>query len=224
MNDQPTLFDAWELRTSSGRRVYVNVATDSELCADPATQDEVLEAVAEMLLSNLEAWDRTNGDHRERTPARFVQALKQLTEREEFNFTTFDNNGIDEMVIVDNIGYTAVCAHHVLPFFGKAHIAYVPDGRIAGLSKFPRAVKYFAKGLWVQEELTQEIADFLEAKLEPKGLAIIMTGRHMCMELRGVMAEGSYTTTSAMRGVFADHSRTAKSEFLSFVHANGRHR
>jgi len=173
------------------------------------------------IFSSLEAWERTNENHREDTPVRFINALRQLTEREEFNFTTFDNDGIDEMITLGPIPFYTLCAHHVVPFYGNAWVGYVPDGRIAGLSKFARAVKYVAKGFWVQEELTRELADFLEHKLEPKGVAIVMKAEHMCMAMRGVQQPGVITTTSTMRGVFADHSRTAKAEFLHNV--NGAH-
>ena len=182
-----------------------------------ARHNDVLESAAEVLLSNLEAWQRTNPDHRENTPHRFVQALRQLTEREEFNFTTFDNQGIDEMVTLGPIPFYTLCAHHIVPFYGNAWIGYVPNTLIAGLSKFPRAVKYLAKGFWVQEELTNEIADFLEAKLEPHGIAVMVKAEHMCMSMRGVQQPGVVTTTSAMRGVFADHGRTAKAEFLHAI-------
>lgn len=172
---------------------------------------------AQQVLSSLEAWQRTDEDHRAETPKRFVQALTELTTRQDFKFTTFPNSGNDEMVVVDNIGFVSLCAHHVLPFFGVAHVAYIPREKIAGLSKLPRTVKNLAKGLHVQEELTTEIAEFLEENLQPLGLGVIMKGRHMCMEIRGVKAEGSVTTTSAMRGVFLDPSKGARQEFQSLI-------
>lgn len=172
---------------------------------------------ARELLSSLEAWDRTNEDHRRDTPRRMVKALKQLTEREPFNFTTFPNNGNDEMITLGPIPFYTLCAHHVVPFFGNAWVSYVPREDIAGLSKFARTVRWAAKGLWVQEELTQYIADYLEAELNPLGVGVILKAEHMCMAMRGVQVPGVITTTSAMKGVYSDHNRTAKAEFLEMV-------
>jgi GTP cyclohydrolase I len=147
--------------------------------------------------------------------------LKELTTPESFNFTVFDNtSGLDEMITLEKIPFYTLCAHHIVPFYGHAHVAYVPDGSIAGLSKFARAVKAMARKLTVQEELTSEIADFLEEKLNPQGVAVVLRAEHLCMAMRGAQAPGVITTTSAMRGVFADHSRTAKAEFLAAI--NGR--
>jgi GTP cyclohydrolase IA len=184
----------------------------------PHYDDYEQEKVAHQLLSSLEAWDRVNEDHRADTPKRFVHALKQLTTREEFKFTVFPNTESgSEMITLGPIPFYTLCAHHVVPFFGQAWIGYIPDKSIAGLSKFSRTVKYFAKGLWVQEELTTEIADFLEAKLDPLGVAVVLKAEHMCMAMRGVETAGVITTTSAMRGVFSDHSKTAKAEFMEGI-------
>jgi len=184
----------------------------------PSYDDYERERSAHELLSSLEAWERVNEDHRADTPRRFVQALRQLTEREPFNFTVFPNaEAGSEMITLGPIPFYTVCAHHVVPFFGSAWIGYIPDKSIAGLSKFARTVKYLAKGFWVQEELTTEIADFLEDKLDPLGVAVVLKAEHMCMAMRGVETAGVITTTSAMRGVFGDHTRTAKAEFMAGV-------
>lgn len=178
-----------------------------------------IEKHALAILESLPAWDRAPKHHREKTPERFLKALHQMTDREEFNFTTFPANGLDEMITLGPIPFYTLCVHHIVPFYGSAWIGYVPRTKMAGLSKFPRAVKYIAKGLWVQEELTVEIADFLCSKLEdPVGLAVVVKAEHMCMAARGIQQPGVITTTSAMRGVFADHSRTAKVEFLEWIH------
>lgn len=171
---------------------------------------------AEQFLDSIPAFRDAPDEHVADTPRRYVKALLEMTTREEFNFTTFPARS-DEMVIVDNIRFVALCAHHLLPFVGVAHIGYVPNERIAGLSKFPRTVKNLAKGLHVQEELNTEIADFLEEKLDPKGVAVVLQSRHMCMELRGIKSEDNLTTTSTMRGIFGDHSRLARQEFLSLI-------
>jgi GTP cyclohydrolase I len=168
-------------------------------------------------------------EHMKDTPARFVNMLSEMTAREEFNFTTFKSDS-DDMVVLDRIPFYTLCAHHVVPFYGFAYIGYVPSGRIAGLSKFARAVRYCARGFHVQEELTRELADFLEDKLYPEGslridlegqptggLAVVLRAEHMCMAMRGVATPGVMTTTSRMTGVFADHKRTAKAEFMSII-------
>lgn len=155
-------------------------------------------------------------EHMKDTPKRYVQMMAELTTSEPFNFTTFEAKS-DEMVILSPIPFFTLCAHHVVPFYGKAHVGYVPGGRIAGLSKFGRLVKNMSKGLWVQEELTAAIADAIETELKPRGVAIILEGEHMCMSMRGVSMPGVVTRTATMRGVFADHSRTAKVEFLHAI-------
>jgi GTP cyclohydrolase I len=185
------------------------------------TEPTALEKNALRIFSSLEAWSRAPEHHTADTPRRYINMLRQLTEREEFAFTTFQNSKVDEMITLGPIPFYSLCAHHVVPFHGNAWIGYVPLMTLAGLSKFPRAVKYLAKGLWVQEELTIEIADFLEKRLRPRGMAVVLKAEHLCMAMRGVEQPGVITTTSAMRGVFSDHTRTAKAEFLSFVNNGG---
>jgi GTP cyclohydrolase I len=142
--------------------------------------------------------------------------LRELTTPEEFEFTVFPATKQD-MVIVKDIPFVSVCNHHIVPFAGVAHVAYIPDEVVAGLSKFARAVRYFSKQLQVQEELTDDIADFLEENLHPLGVGVIMSAEHMCMTIRGVQTPGTRTITSTMRGAFADHTKTAKAEFLQFI-------
>jgi GTP cyclohydrolase I len=157
-------------------------------------------------------------EHMYETPRRFVQMLRDLTTPEEFDFTVFDNSrGVDELISLTNIPFYTLCAHHIVPFYGMAHVGYVPGGSIAGLSKFPRAVQMMAKKLTVQEDLTMEIADFLEDKLSPRGVIVVMEAEHLCMAMRGVKAPGVKTRTTAVRGVFADHDRTAKAEFMAGI-------
>jgi len=164
----------------------------------------------------------------ENTPRRWVQALRgQLgADREEFDFTTFESK-VDDMVIVQDIQFSSLCAHHLLPFFGYAHVAYIPQGRIAGLSKLARTVRTWCFGLWTQEELTEAIANNLVENLsvpkevnqivKPKGVAVVMQAEHTCMSVRGVRAPGAKTTTSSMRGVFLDNNNNARAEFLSLI-------
>lgn len=157
--------------------------------------------------------------HFAKTPERFVKMLHELTTPQPFDFTTFDSEA-DEMIVVKDIDFVSVCAHHIVPFIGTAHIAYVPAGQIAGLSKFARTVKEMSKTLTVQEELTNDIANFLIDKLDPKGLAVVMEAEHLCMTIRGVQSPGTKTITSSMKGVFADHTRQARNEFLQLIGKN----
>jgi GTP cyclohydrolase IA len=155
-------------------------------------------------------------EHLRGTPERFLKMLRDLTQPEEFTFTTFETRS-NEMVIVKDIDFVSLCAHHIIPFIGKAHVAYVPQGKIAGLSKIARVVKNKAKTLTVQEELTTEIANEIYGHLEPQGLAVVLEAEHMCMTIRGVQSPGTTTITSSMSGVFADHNRLARSEFLQLI-------
>lgn len=177
--------------------------------------DEYQFALARNLLAgifpNMESRNDTG-----KTPERFVKMLRELAAREDFEFTTFASDS-DEMVIVQDIPFVSLCAHHIAPFIGKVHIAYVPKGKIAGLSKFVRAVNFCAKGLWCQEELTNELTSYLEEHLDPVGVGVIMQAEHTCMTIRGVKTYGSLTTTSRMTGCFADHSKLARAEFMSIV-------
>jgi GTP cyclohydrolase IA len=126
----------------------------------------------------------------------------------------------DEMVIVKDVEFFSMCEHHLLPFFGKAHVAYVPNGRVIGLSKVPRVVDVFARRLQVQERLTTEIADAIQEAIEPQGVAVILEAQHLCMMMRGVEKQHSATVTSAMRGVFKEQLQT-RNEFLSLVRRSG---
>src|SRR5690606_13248912 len=125
-----------------------------------------------------------------------------------------------DMIVLAPIPFYTFCAHHLAPFYGHAMIGYVSDERIAGLSKFARAVRYIAKGFWVQEEMTHALADFIEENLSPLGVAVIVQAEHLCMAMRGVQQPDVITTTSSMRGVFADHNKTAKAEFMRLIERN----
>ena len=177
--------------------------------------DEYQFTLAKNLLTSIFP-EMESRDDTEKTPARFVKMLRELGAKDDFEFTTFGSDS-DEMVIVQDIPFVSLCAHHIAPFVGKMHIAYVPNGKIAGLSKFVRAVNYVAKGLWCQEDLTNELVDYLESHLDPIGVGVIAQAEHMCMTIRGVKTHGSLTTTSRMTGCFADHSKLARAEFMSIV-------
>lgn len=170
-------------------------------------------AFLELLFGDRFDWD---SQHYEGTPDRFAAMLKDLTNQEEFEFTKFKSNS-DELVVIKDIPFVALCAHHVVPFMGVCHIGYIPKGHIAGLSKFARLVKYHAADLTVQEELTYEIARRIQFELDPLGVAVYMEAEHLCMTIRGVQAPGTKTVTSSMLGVFGDHTRLARSEFLAAI-------
>jgi GTP cyclohydrolase I len=164
-----------------------------------------------------------------KTPERFAKALHELTTpKDDWHFTTFPNEGQDQMVVVAGITFVALCEHHVLPFSGACHVAYIPGERLAGLSKFARAVRFWARGLWTQEELTEHIADYLHDMLDPRGLAVVMEAEHTCMTIRGVQAPGTLTVTSSMKGLFIeneDHPEriaAAREEFWQHVNRSRR--
>jgi GTP cyclohydrolase I len=155
------------------------------------------------------------------TPARMEKSMAFLTRGYAMDVKTVLHNALfeveyDEMVIVKDIEFFSMCEHHLLPFFGKAHIAYVPNGRVIGLSKIPRVVDVFARRLQVQERLTMEIADAIAEAIDPQGVAVILEAQHLCMMMRGVEKQHSDTVTSAMRGVFKTQLQT-RNEFLSLV-------
>jgi GTP cyclohydrolase I len=162
--------------------------------------------------------DDMNIEARANTPMRFTEAFLELMGQNDdpWEFTTFEST-CDEMVIIKDIDFVTLCEHHLLPFIGVAHIGYIPQGRIAGLSKIARAVKDCCRGLWAQEVLTAVIADYLTDRLEPSGVAVVMEAEHTCMGIRGVKTARARTTTSCMRGVFLDHTRLARSEFLGLI-------
>ena len=158
-----------------------------------------------------------------RTPERVAKAMSFLTRGYRLSVEEVVGAGIFEeehrnMVMVRDIELYSLCEHHMLPFFGRAHVAYIPDGRIVGLSKLPRIVDIFARRLQVQERLTEQIAEAIDNVLSPLGVGVVVEAYHLCMMMRGVEKQNSRTITSALRGVFRDDSRT-REEFLSLAHA-----
>jgi len=155
------------------------------------------------------------------TPRRMEKSMAFLTQgytqsvEEVLHDALFDVN-YDEMVIVKDIEFYSLCEHHLLPFFGKAHVAYVPQGKVIGLSKLPRIVDVFARRLQVQERLTHQVAEAIDAAIHPQGVAVVMEAEHLCMMMRGVQKQHSQTVTSAMLGVFKSQPQT-RTEFLSLV-------
>ena len=156
-----------------------------------------------------------------RTPHRVAKAYEFLTQGYNANIEEVLNGAIfeeeyDEMVIVKDIDFYSMCEHHMLPFYGKVHVAYIPNGKIVGLSKIPRIVDVFARRLQVQERMTNQIAETIEKYLQPRGVAVVVEGFHMCMMMRGVQKQNSSTTTSSVRGVFKNTMRT-RAEFLQLI-------
>jgi GTP cyclohydrolase I len=160
-----------------------------------------------------------------RTPERMEKSMAFLTHGYTMNVTEVLHDALfdvdyDEMVIVKDIEFFSMCEHHLLPFFGKAHIAYVPNRKVVGLSKLPRLVDVFARRLQVQERLTSQIAEAINDAIHPQGVAVVLEAQHLCMMMRGVEKQHSATVTSAMLGVFKTQTQT-RSEFLSLIRRNG---
>src|SRR5918995_1201168 len=156
-----------------------------------------------------------------RTPLRVEKALKFLTSGYSANIDEVLNDALftvdySEMVIVKDIDFYSLCEHHLLPFFGKCHIAYIPQQRVIGLSKIPRLVDVFARRLQVQERLTHQVAQVIQERIAPLGVAVVMEATHLCMSMRGVEKQNSFAVTSAMLGLFRTNSRT-RIEFLELI-------
>lgn len=159
------------------------------------------------------------------TPKRVEKAMTFLTSGYQADVDAIVNGALftvdyNEMVIVKDVDFYSMCEHHLLPFFGKCHIAYIPDGRVVGLSKIPRLVDVFARRLQLQERLTSQIAETLLEKVRPKGVAVVVEGTHLCMSMRGVEKQNSFAVTSAMHGIFRDNART-RMEFLELIRRPG---
>jgi len=181
--------------------------------------DEVFENAVKDILNHI--GEDINREGLQDTPSRVRKAYefmcsgynqdpKEIIEKALFTSTN------DEMVVVKDIEFYSQCEHHMLPIIGKAHVAYIPNGKVVGLSKIPRVVDVFARRLQIQEQMTEQICDALNEHLKPKGVAVIIDARHMCMEMRGVEKICSTTVTSALRGLFKKEKKT-KDEFLSIV-------
>ena len=156
-----------------------------------------------------------------KTPKRVAKAWQLLANGYRQDLDSIINEAIftedyDEMVTVKDIDFFSLCEHHLLPFFGKAHVAYIPNGKIIGLSKIPRIVEMYSRRLQVQERMTQQISNTLNDVLKPKGVAVVLEGEHMCMQMRGVEKQNSYATTSFMLGLFREDLKT-RDEFLKII-------
>jgi len=181
--------------------------------------DELADTVAALLEQLGENPDR---DGLRETPNRVADSLRYLTAGYAANPSTIVGDALfaaedyDDMVVVKDIAFFSLCEHHLLPFFGRAHIGYVPDGRVVGLSKLPRLVDAYSHRLQLQERMTRQIADAINTVVTPRGVGVVVEGRHLCVEMRGVEKESSQTVTSCMLGVFRRDPRT-RAEFLSHL-------
>lgn len=192
---------------------------DLELNEDEIFDPEYEELVRKMLAHLGEDPDR---EGLVKTPLRVAKAMRYLTRgyhqdvKEVINSAMFESDA-EDMVLLRNIEFYSMCEHHLLPFYGKAHVAYIPDGHVIGLSKLARITDVFSRRLQIQERLTNQIADSLMESLEPKGVAVAMEGVHLCMLMRGVEKQTSSMVTSAVRGSFRTDART-RAEFMGFIY------
>lgn len=208
----------------TARAIKLSAPHVARAIEDFDTPDEVYAPRFEALVRQqlIEIGEQPSREGLLRTPLRVAKAFDFLTSGytmsldDAVNNAIFDAEGADEMVLIKDIEFYSMCEHHMLPFFGKASVGYLPDGKIIGLSKVARIVDLFARRLQVQERLTNEIADALTEVLDPLGVAVVIKGKHFCMMMRGVQKQDSSMVTSAMRGTFRRDART-RSEFLSFL-------
>jgi GTP cyclohydrolase I len=206
-----------EHRPTAGQAALASVAElpgHPEVTREPVDLHAAEHAAAELLRA---LGADLHSEHLRETPRRVAAAYGELLTPTPFSATTFPNDEqYDELVLVEGIPFQSLCMHHLLPFHGVAHVAYLPGDRLIGLSKLARVVELFARDLQLQERLATQIADWLEKTLRPRGAGVVLEAEHLCMSLRGVQKPGARTVTSALRGGVKDDPRT-RSEFLSLI-------
>ena len=186
---------------------------------DPTGLDDPIQPLVTAMLKEL--GEDPGRDGLQKTPERVARSLRFFCQGYAQDPVTILNNALfevnyDEMVIVKDIEFYSLCEHHMLPFFGRAHVAYVPSGKVVGLSKIPRLVEMFARRLQVQEKLTKQVADTLEEVLQPKGVAVVVEAVHLCMKMRGVAQQNSSAITSSIHGEFETDPKT-RAEFMELI-------
>jgi len=201
---------------------YFTMLEDAELQTDPSLEGQTAYLVRELLVS---LGENPNREGLLRTPQRVERMFDELLSGYKTDLVTMVNGAVfqsnyRDMVLVKDIEFYSLCEHHLLPFFGHAHVAYVPDGKIIGLSKIPRLVEMFAHRLQIQERLTEEIADALNHVLQPKGVAVVVEASHMCAMMRGVKKAKASMITKSLRGIFQTNEKVQR-DFLAFIQRNG---
>ena len=187
----------------------------------PVDVEAAARAVRDLLLA---LGQDPDSPHLRATPSRVARAFVEQLTPTPFSPTTFPNDeGYNELVLVRDIPFHSLCEHHLLPFVGTAHVAYLPKDRIVGLSKLARVVEHVSRALQVQERMTQQIADWLVRELDPRGVGVVLDAEHMCMRLRGAKVTGTRTVTSSLHGLVRDDART-RGEFLDLVRGQGSKR
>lgn len=161
-------------------------------------------------------FDSTNREGLKETPKRYIKFLKEFLNVPSFKFTTFNSEGYDEMIVQTNIPFYSLCEHHLAPFYGVGHIAYIPDKKIVGLSKLARTLDLYSRNFQNQERITKQVAERLQNELSPKGVAVVLKAQHLCMSMRGVKKHDTYTTTSCLNGVFKN-DLNCRNEFLQLI-------
>ena len=213
--ESPSLLD--RVASRPDRNTHNGKAAEIKATSEVA-KEKMMEAVYTMLECVGEDPER---EGLLKTPKRVAEAMEYLTSGYNQSLETIVNNAIfdeghNEMVLVRDINFFSLCEHHMLPFMGRAHVAYIPNQKVVGLSKLARIVEMYARRLQVQERLTRQIAEAIQETLEPQGVAVVMEATHMCMSMRGVQKPGSWTVTSAMIGAFQDEQKT-REEFLNLI-------
>ena len=206
---------------TDGRQEELRAAASGDNTIPRGEEAQIVDAVADHMAAimrelKLDLDDANYEDTPRRVAEMYLEMFHGLREGAEPTITTFPNEeGYHHMVIEREIPFYSMCAHHFVPFYGHAHIAYIPEAEVIGLSKLPRILEFYAKRPQLQERLTEQVAEFLWTKLQPQGVMVVIEARHLCVEMRGVKKAGALTTTSALRGCFAD--RLVREEFLALL-------